>query len=419
MGTAQTGTGKTAAFGLPLIEHVAGDASHRALVITPTRELAAQVQKALESFIDREQKIRTALLIGGEPYFKQNQALNRNPQIIIGTPGRLNDHLQQKSLDLSDVSFLVLDETDRMLDMGFSVQIDRILEAWDASVQTLLFSATLPPKIANLAKTYMENPERISVGQESTPVEAIAQSTEFMNQGDKLPRLLEILHEETGSAVIFVRTKYGTERMAKNLVAGGIKAEAIHGDLRQRKRDNVIRAFRSSKFKALVATDVAARGLDVPHVTLVVNHDLPQVAEDYIHRIGRTARAGQAGRAISFVSQQEKNLWQAITRLLKPKGKANQNKDDWGDQDAPQKPQKPQKLNQNALTSGGTQHSGGHPASLVKNRAGNLVRNRMGSHLASQGANHGENQTASQGKIQTESQIKTHGEMQMANQIRN
>ena len=142
-----------------------------------------------------------------------------------------------------------------------------------------------------------------------------------MNQGDKLPRLLEILHEETGSAVIFVRTKYGTERMAKNLVAGGIKAEAIHGDLRQRKRDNVIRAFRNAKFKALVATDVAARGLDVPHVTLVVNHDLPQVAEDYIHRIGRTARAGQAGRAINFVSPQEKICGRPSRACLTPRPK--------------------------------------------------------------------------------------------------
>ena len=196
LGTAQTGTGKTAAFGLPLVEHVAADRGNKALVITPTRELAGQVQKAVESFIDREQKIRTALLIGGEPYFRQNQALARDPQIIFGTPGRINDHLQQESLDLSEVSYLVLDETDRMLDMGFSVQIDAILESMDRQRQTMLFSATLPPKIEKMAKTYMSNPERISMGEESTPVEAITQSSEFLDQGAKLPALIDILNDE-------------------------------------------------------------------------------------------------------------------------------------------------------------------------------------------------------------------------------
>ncbi len=344
LGTAQTGTGKTAAFGLPLVEHIAAEPAKRtALVITPTRELATQVQKAIESFIDRKQKIRTALLIGGEPYFKQFRALELNPAIIIGTPGRLNDHLAEGKLDLSGVTYLVLDETDRMLDMGFSVQIDRILDSIHSKRQTMLFSATLPPKIEQLAKTYLSEPERIAVGQQSMPATEIAQETRFMNQGEKLPELISILEEQEGSAVVFVRTKYGTERMAKNLVSAGIKAEALHGDLRQRKRDNVVRAFRSKKFRVLVATDVAARGLDIPHIELVVNHDLPQVAEDYVHRVGRTARAGASGLAISFVSPAEKGLWADITRMLNPKGKKDGKKDKREDSARPSKVGRPKR----------------------------------------------------------------------------
>ena len=325
LGTAQTGTGKTAAFGLPLVEHIAADpARHTALVITPTRELAVQVQRAIESFIDSKQRIKTALLIGGEPYFKQLKALSFNPAILIGTPGRLNDHLMQGQLDLSGVSYLVLDETDRMLDMGFSVQIDKLLAAMGDKRQTLLFSATLPPKIEQLAKTYLTDPERICVGPQSKPAEAIAQETQFLQQGEKLTALIKILSTQEGSALVFVRTKYGTERLAKTLAREGIGAQALHGDLRQRKRDTVVRAFRGQKFRVLVATDVAARGLDIPHLALVINHDLPQVAEDYVHRIGRTARAGASGLAVSFVSPAEKGLWAAITRMLGPKGASTQ-----------------------------------------------------------------------------------------------
>lgn len=358
LGTAQTGTGKTAAFGLPLVEHIAGDPANRtALVITPTRELAGQVQKAIESFIDRKQKIRTTLLIGGEPYFKQLRELSLNPAIIVGTPGRLNDYLMEGKLDLSQISYLVLDETDRMLDMGFSVQIDKILAAIEGPRQTMLFSATLPPKIEHLAKTYLTNPERIAVGEQSKPATDIAQETRFLSQGDKLQELISILEGQEGSAIIFVRTKYGTERMAKNLVNAGIKAEALHGDLRQRKRDNVVRAFRSKKFRVLVATDVAARGLDIPHIELVVNHDLPQVAEDYVHRIGRTARAGASGLAISFVSPAEKNLWSAITRMLNPKAK----RDDHDEERRPSRSGKPRsgKPGSGKPGSGGGKRRGG------------------------------------------------------------
>ena len=384
LGTAQTGTGKTAAFGLPLVEHIAANPrENTALVITPTRELATQVQKAIESFIDRKQKIRTALIIGGEPYFKQLRALALNPAIIIGTPGRLNDHLAEDKLDLSSISYLVLDETDRMLDMGFSVQIDKLLEAMPKARQTMLFSATLPSKIEKLAKTYLTDPERISVGQQSQPAKDVKQETQFLAQSEKFEALLEIFRQQEGSAVVFVRTKYGTERLAKNLAKNGVLAEALHGDLRQRKRDNVIRAFRSKKFRVLVATDVAARGLDIPHIELVVNHDLPQVAEDYVHRIGRTARAGASGLAISFVSPAEKNLWSAITRMLNPKGKKDaeesgpvETKPARKRRGKPWDPTKSDKSKKPSKKKRQKQAEGGDDKPRAKNRARNLNKDK-------------------------------------------
>ena len=342
LGTAQTGTGKTAAFGLPLLEHITIDPKHhRALVLTPTRELATQVHKALESFIAPKQKIRTALLIGGQAYKYQIQALQRKPAILIGTPGRLNDHVNQGNLALTGVTFLVFDEIDRMLDMGFSTQIDALVERMRAPIgkvnegpgsshkpQTLMFSATLPAEIEQLAKTYLTNPARVCVGTPSQAHEDVTQKTLFLSQDKKLAAVKEILETQEGSAVVFVRTKYGVERTAKALADQGITASALHGDLRQRKRDQVTLGFRKGKFRVLVATDVAARGLDIPHLSLVINHDLPQVAEDYIHRIGRTARAGSKGHAFSFVSPSEKHLWTAITRLLNFKTNKKNSKTD-------------------------------------------------------------------------------------------
>ncbi len=344
LGTAQTGTGKTAAFGLPLIEHVAAmPKRRRALVLTPTRELATQVLKVLEGFLDPRRKIGTALLIGGESYGRQHQALARSPSILVGTPGRLNDHVNQGTLKLRNVSYLVLDETDRMLDMGFAGQIDALLQAIsppppsDESAgrktrsssseavehtkhlrQTLMFSATLPAKIERLAKTYLTDPARVCIGAPSRPQQQLAQRTLFLPQPEKLAALKDILESHQGSALVFVRTKYGTERLAKTLVNQGLKADALHGGLRQSKRAQIVANFRKAKFRILVATDVAARGLDIPKIALVINHDLPQVAEDYVHRIGRTARAGAKGLAFSFISPAEKPLWVAITRLLNP-----------------------------------------------------------------------------------------------------
>lgn len=325
LGSAQTGTGKTAAFGIPLIERLMTTDKTTALIMTPTRELAAQVLKALREMIPADAGIRSALLIGGESMYKQLNQLKGFPRLIVGTPGRINDHLERKSLKLRDAGFLVLDETDRMLDMGFGVQIDRILRHMPKERQTLLFSATLPPEIVQISKKYLHMPERIAVGETHMPTANIKQEIVKVNTPDKYKMLLEHLAARNGSVIVFVKTKHGADRMAKRLTREGHSAEAIHGDLKQSKRDRVIADFRDKEHRILVATDVAARGLDIPHIEHVINYDLPQVAEDYIHRIGRTARAGKAGEAVCFISPEDGAKWKAIYHLMNPSEKALKN----------------------------------------------------------------------------------------------
>ncbi|HEX2752377.1 MAG TPA: DEAD/DEAH box helicase [Alphaproteobacteria bacterium] len=327
LGSAQTGTGKTAAFGIPLIERLMTTEQTTALIMTPTRELATQVLKALREMIPADAGIRSALLIGGDSMSKQLNQLKGYPRLIVGTPGRINDHLERKSLKLRDAGFLVLDETDRMLDMGFGVQIDRILRHMPKERQTLLFSATLPPEIVQISKKYLHMPERIAVGETHTPIANIKQEMVKVNTADKYKTLLQHLSVRTGSVIVFVKTKHGADRMATRLNREGHSAEAIHGDLKQSKRDRVIADFRAKEHRILVATDVAARGLDIPHIEHVINYDLPQVAEDYIHRIGRTARAGKTGEAVCFVSPEDGAKWKAIYLLMNPSEKSLKNDD--------------------------------------------------------------------------------------------
>ena len=317
LGTAQTGTGKTAAFGIPLIARLMENIEAMALVLAPTRELAAQVMASLQQLIPVPH-IRTALLIGGEPMPKQFRQLQAHPRLIVGTPGRINDHLQRGSVKLGHVRFLVLDETDRMLDMGFGVQIDRILQHVPQERQTMLFSATLPQEIVRLSGKYLKNPERVSVGSTVAAAPNIRQELIQTSDADKGAQLLKVLAESRGSTIIFVKTKYGTEKLAQRLVKQNYSADAIHGDLRQSRRDKVIQGFRDKTCEVLVATDIAARGLDVPHIETVINYDLPQCPEDFIHRIGRTARAGSSGRAVSFITPSDKQKWGAIHRLMNP-----------------------------------------------------------------------------------------------------
>ena len=318
LGSAQTGTGKTGAFIIPMITKLLANPHISGLILTPTRELAAQVMSQIQIMIGKKTKIKTALLIGGEPIHKQFTQLKGKPHIIVGTPGRINDHLTRKSLTLHNTEFLVLDETDRMLDMGFSEQIEQIIQHIPSKRQTLLFSATLPHNITKMASSYLNNPVRIAIDTSCAPAPNIKQDTLRMREEEKYPHLLSQLNDRTGSIIVFVKTKHGTEKMASRLLKEGHQANAIHGDLRQHKRNRTIADFRNKKYRILVATDVAARGLDIPHIEHVINYDLPQCAEDYIHRIGRTARAGAEGHALNLVAPADGSKWRAIHRLLNP-----------------------------------------------------------------------------------------------------
>lgn len=297
LGSAQTGTGKTAAFAIPMIVHLLENPLSCALVLLPTRELAQQVISAARSMLEKDSGIVSALLIGGDSMFKQLQQLKRNPRLIVGTPGRINDHLLRRSLVLNKTDFLVLDETDRMLDMGFGIQLEQIAKFLPAKCQTLMFSATLPANIISLSRKYLTNPVRIAIGSTTAAADNIRQEIVKTNDAQKYGELMKQLKERDGSVLIFVKTKFGAERLAAKLNKENQSADAIHGDLRQAKRERVIANFRKMKSRILVATDIAARGLDIPHIESVINYDLPQCPEDYIHRIGRTARAGASGIA--------------------------------------------------------------------------------------------------------------------------
>ena len=324
LGTAQTGTGKTYAFGIPLINHLTLDKDSYAIILTPTRELALQVSNALKDLTSMKNIIDTAVIIGGDSIQKQLKQLKK-ARLVVGTPGRIHDHIRRKSLKLSKFNFLVLDETDRMLDMGFVDEIKSIIEKLP-SHQTLLFSATLPKKISDIAKNFMTNPQRVNVGEENTPLTNIKQEIKNVNQKEKFEHLKLELLEINGSVVLFVKTKRSADKIALKLRKDKFNAEAIHGDLRQSKREKVILKFRKNRFQILVATDVAARGLDIPHIEHVINYDIPQNPEDYIHRIGRTARAGAKGRALTFLTDGDKKNWNAIGKLINPNAPAPKSK---------------------------------------------------------------------------------------------
>lgn len=321
IGSAQTGTGKTVAFSIPLITKLLCDERSSALVVAPTRELATQVSSVLQSLLGKNSSIKVSLLIGGDSMAKQLHQLKAKPRIFIGTPGRINDHLERGNLNFQLVNFLVLDEIDRMLDMGFCIQIDKIIKELPKQRQTLMFSATVPRNIIKIANSYLHKPEHISIGSGSIANIKIKQDIVHIGEAEKYQELLNQLQLRSGSILIFVKTKIGAERIAKRLRSENHQTDAIHGDLRHSKRESVIRAFRNNKCRILVATDIAARGLDIPHIEHVINFDLPQCPEDYIHRIGRTARAGAKGESLCLITPHDRVKWNAINRLLNPEDK--------------------------------------------------------------------------------------------------
>ncbi len=314
MGLAQTGTGKTLAFGVPMIQAALGGA--HGLVILPTRELALQVEETLMR-LGLPLGVRTALLIGGESMQKQIQAIRRGPMIILGTPGRIIDHLQQKTISLKSVGILVLDEADRMLDMGFAPQLRKILAEVPKDRQTMLFSATMPNEIMNLAHSYMKLPLRIEIAPPGTAIEKVTQELYIITRPDKSRLLERLLGEYRGSVLVFSRTKFGAKRIAASLRALGHTAAEIHSNRSLGQRKEALEGFRNGRYRILVATDIAARGIDVKGIELVLNYDLPSNPEDYVHRIGRTGRAGAVGHAISFATPDERRDVRDIERLMR------------------------------------------------------------------------------------------------------
>ena len=315
---AQTGTGKTAAFAIPIVECVTPeDRRVQALVLAPTRELAVQVAEATHR-LGRGKGLTVLPVYGGQPIYRQLQALRRGVQVVIGTPGRVLDHLRRGTLDLGAVKYLVLDEADEMLDMGFIDDIESILEAAPAERQTALFSATIPPRIANLADKYLRDPVRVTIAPTALTVPAIEQSYIEVTPRNKLDALTRLLdHEAPESAMIFARTKRDVDELGEALQSRGFDAETLHGDLSQVQRDRVMQRFRSGQVDLLVATQVAARGLDISGVTHVFNYAIPEDSDSYVHRIGRTGRAGRTGKAITLVQPNELRLLRIIERVIR------------------------------------------------------------------------------------------------------
>ncbi len=315
MGIAQTGTGKTLAFGIPLVQRL-NTLQGKALVLLPTRELAHQVNETIQK-LGALFNLRTTVLIGGESMHRQNQELSRNPRILIATPGRLIDHLRTRRTLLADIKILVLDEADRMLDMGFAPQLSQILKTVPKERQTLLFSATMPATIVKLATTYMHLPLRLEVAPAGTTVSEIEQEVFIIQQEAKLSLLERLLQDYAGTVLVFSRTKFGAKKIAHVVKLMGHTVVEIHSNRSQAQRREALSGFKSGKYRVMVATDIAARGIDVRDIELVVNFDLPDNSEDYVHRIGRTGRAGKKGRAISFVTPQQRQEIRIIERLIR------------------------------------------------------------------------------------------------------
>src|SRR5713226_4465136 len=316
IGSAATGTGKTLAFALPILERLEGKHGTRALILAPTRELALQIGAELERF-GHGRHVRSAVVIGGVGMNPQIQAFQRGVEVIVATPGRLNDHLDQGTARLDQIEILVLDEADRMLDMGFLPQLRRILKHVPKKRQSLLFSATMAGEVQEFAREHLQHPVRVEVARSGTTSERAEQQVFLVGEEEKVALLLALLEQDELSTLVFTRTKRRADRVGKALARGGHHVAIIHADRSQAQRRHALEGFRSGKYRVLVATDIAARGIDVAEIGHVVNFDLPHVPEDYVHRIGRTARAEASGRASSFASPEEHDLLRGIEKFTR------------------------------------------------------------------------------------------------------
>ncbi|TCP61665.1 ATP-dependent RNA helicase RhlE [Rhodovulum bhavnagarense] len=323
LGLAQTGTGKTLAFGLPLIDHLLAKPGKPApkaansLILAPTRELVNQIAEGLR-LLTEDTRLRIAVVVGGQSINRQIGMLARGCDILVATPGRLIDLMERQAVDLGAVRHLVLDEADQMLDLGFIHALRRIAPRLGTPRQTMLFSATMPKQMEELSRAYLTDPRRVQVSPPGKAADKITQSVHFIDKPEKPARLREILSRDPEAlTLVFARTKHGAEKLMKGLVADGYNAASIHGNKSQGQRDRAIKAFREGTITTLVATDVAARGIDIPGVAYVVNYDLPEVPDNYVHRIGRTARAGREGEAIALCAPDETDLLAQIEKLMK------------------------------------------------------------------------------------------------------
>lgn len=325
LGCAQTGTGKTAAFAIPILQLLSADKSYgkkrkiRSLIVTPTRELALQIGESFKAY-GRHTDLKSAVIFGGVNQNKQTSSLQGGVDIVVATPGRLLDLMNQGFISLRDVEVFVLDEADRMLDMGFIHDVKKMIQVLPKKRQSLFFSATMPPAIVRLADSILHNPKKVSISPESLTVDIIKQSVYFVDKGNKNVLLADTLkNKDIKTALVFTRTKYGADKVARMLNKKNVKAEAIHGDKSQNARQKALRNFKEHTTRVLVATDIAARGIDIDELEFVINYEVPNIAETYVHRIGRTGRAGAKGTAISFCDATEKEYVKEIEKLIAKK----------------------------------------------------------------------------------------------------
>ena len=379
LGLAQTGTGKTLAFGLPLLNHVLNASGKpepktaKSLILAPTRELVNQIAESLKQFTIGT-KVRVVTVVGGQSINKQIQLLGRGTDILVATPGRLIDLLDRRAVTLKQAHYLVLDEADQMLDLGFIHALRRIAPELGTPRQTMLFSATMPKKMEELSSAYLTNPQRIQVSPPGKAADKITQSVHFLAKAAKASQLREILRQDLDAkTLVFGRTKHGTEKLMKSLVADGFKAVSIHGNKSQGQRDRAIAEFKKGDANILCATDVAARGIDIPDVMYVINFDLPEVADNYVHRIGRTARAGRSGQAITLCSPEEIPLLREIEKVMKTQVPVASGEGMLAGFEAPSAPQKPsgkKRPNRGNRPSRGPAAPGGKPDFRKRRKSG-------------------------------------------------